>query len=110
MTRFTLFFRFADEATAITALVQFRLSEGGWDAARIDADIPIVAAPAVFDATGDLVSPAVRAEGYFVNLLLTARDDALEAIDGWRGTAEEQDGAWVLIAGDHPRTPQRVFA
>lgn len=97
--RHTAYFRFHDEAQAIALLPQFRVTgedSDTWDAARIDADIDII------DSEGE------RVPGYFLNVLLPKRNESLEQIDGWVGTLATDTKE--LIAGDRPRTPQRVFA
>lgn len=109
--RHTAYFRFADEAAAIDALPEYRVvgEDGeGWNTACIDADVPITSTPAVLGDCNEVVTPAVMATGYFLNLLLPERDESLEQIDGWVGTLLTDTKE--LIAGDRPRTPQRVFA
>jgi hypothetical protein len=111
MSRVTAYFRFGSEAEAIAALAQFRWEgdEGAtWDTSRVDAGVPIIVTPAVIDEEGEEVTPAVMRDGYHVNLLLTARDAALEGLPAWLGTHDTDSR--VLIAGERPVTPQRVFA
>jgi hypothetical protein len=111
MSRCALYFRFDSEAAAIAALPMCRIeTEDGpaWDLSEVDPGVPVVLTPAVLDEAGDEIEPAVYRAGYHLNLLLPVRDEAFEEIEGWLGTLDAD--ARMLIAGDHPVTPQRVFA
>ena len=96
--RHTTYFKFVDEAEAISALTAYHTPEDGWDDSCVDAGVP------VRDANGNLV------QGFFINILSVARLPEIENLTGWTGTATDQSGQWVLIAGTAPHTPTRVFA
>ena len=101
---------FANEAEALEALAQhglypvilgdegeaiiMRVHSGADDRGKwlVEIGVPVVVTPAVYDAHGEMVSPAVMADGYHVNVRLVGFD-----IDF--GTHEAQ-----------PQTAQRVFA
>jgi len=68
-----LILRFPDEASAVAALPQLRGAEG-WIAAShhhaLDPIGPMVTAPAILDADGNVTTPAVLDGAFHVNLLL----------------------------------------
>lgn len=114
--RLALYFKFADEAAAVAALPGCRESDGdgnpAWGAG-VDAPVPVVKTAAVLDESGNVVTPAAIEPGYHLNLLVSHPEAvdvaALEAIDGWTGTARNDGDGWILMKG-LPATPSRQWA
>jgi len=98
----THFVKFADEATARTALPTYWCTtQTGWDWNRSIVDGPVPVRDN--DGAGPLSA------GYFLNIALPALNPSLPGLTG-AGHTDPVTKAWVIDWGTAPITPQRVFA
>jgi hypothetical protein len=103
---------FASEAEAFAALPEYLVAneEAGpvdWDRSRIDAPIEIMIGTGAFvtdPETGQQIEIKTPKPGYRVNLAL---DELRTDLSGLVGVWEAPG---MLLFGEHPVTPQRVFA
>lgn len=126
MTAILHFCQFTNKAAAYAALASYAgtfngrscqlIVDGAFNAAFCDDNqgqgIPIVQTPAVYDSATppNLITPAVFASGYFINVMLDTFDASMPGLTAAADSINPVTGVAHLVDGSTPTTPQRRFA
>lgn len=118
--RYTYYFSFDDEASALSALQEWRLPlyddmgtpvGSAWSTyadACVDAPIVVLTSEPIIDPdTGAMKTPPMVAPGYYANLQTGDGRPELELLAAWLGTMNTDTGE--MISGLKPVHPTRIF-